>query len=333
MLVDTLLDDMVRISHTMLSTYQLEKMLSRVASSMRYHLGCRHCGLLLVNDHTGCLEVKISRGVSATFQRNFRTKKYTLDDELFRRAADSDQLLRVKPGDDTSALDFKNGYEVMLLGCIKTGQEIAGFAFAQTENPEGFSHDNEAYFAVLINLVSLSLEMTTLRERLKEVEMYDRLTGLLNYNGFQVIAERSFHSLRDCGEKVGVMVMDIDNFKPYRGTYGIAESETVLKETAVLIKEIAGENAVIGRYGLDEFIVWLEHRDEAMVRELAESIMESVRTHAYPQSKPRLTVSVGAAICPPESDVDFIELVGCAKELLYGAKRSENTVHISEVVS
>lgn len=331
MLIDSLLDDLVRISHTILSSYHVEKIMSRVVSSMKYHLGCSQCGLLLVNESTGSLEVKISRGISETSQRDFRAKHYRMADEPFQQVAGSGKLLRLQSGDEWSPLRFERDEEVLLTGCIKNSEGCSGIAFAQTGNPEGFTHDNEAYFALLINIVSLTLEMTTLRGRLKEVEMFDRLTGLLNYNGFQIMAERTFHLNRKCGETTGILVLDLDNFKPYRATYGIAGSEKVLKETADLIRQCVGEGSIVGRYGLDEFIVWIEHRDKKKIQELAEQIKDSICTHKYPRETPRITVTIGAALCLPEQDVDFIELVGCAKENLYGAKRGNKTIRINEV--
>lgn len=328
---DTILDDLVRISHTLLSDARLEKVLSRVINTMRYHMKCRQCGLILTRESTGGLEVKISRGISETYQRFFRSKKFSMEDQPFKLVAEADHLVRVRPGDETFDLHLEQDFQVLLAGAIRSDEKYVGIAFAQTNDEDGFSHDDEAFFVLLINIVSLALEKTGLLERIKKVEMFDRLTGLLNYNGFQIIAERSFLSHRKRKEVSGVLVLDLDNFKPYRATHGIEQSEKALKETAELIKNCAGESAIIGRYGLDEFIVWLENKEKETACELADSIRKVVGNHLFPMENPRLTASIGVALCPSDRDVDFIEIVGCAKELLYGAKLAENTVKIDLV--
>ena len=57
---------------------------------------------------------------------------------------------------------------------------------------------------------------------------------------------------------VGLMFIDLDNFKHYNDTYGHDVGDLILKEMAFVFKEVAKDRGFVSRYGGDEFIIVIE---------------------------------------------------------------------------
>ena len=65
-------------------------------------------------------------------------------------------------------------------------------------------------------------------------------------------------SVTSGGMDVGLMFIDLDNFKHYNDTYGHDVGDLILKEMAFVFKEVAKDRGFVSRYGGDEFIIVIE---------------------------------------------------------------------------
>jgi diguanylate cyclase (GGDEF)-like protein len=82
--------------------------------------------------------------------------------------------------------------------------------------------------------------------------LYDRLTGVYNYNWFNLVANKKYIS-----SAIYVTVIDINNFKEINDTYGHLHGNNILRQVAeqlLFCKEYDDSVNVI-RYGGDEFVV------------------------------------------------------------------------------
>ena len=145
------------------------------------------------------------------------------------------------------------------------------------------------------------------RQRLKELALFDELTGLRNHRAFLLDLERL--RLQARRERVGIAIamIDVDQFKQYNDSHGHLEGDRCLRRIAAAI-----ESAVrrpldkAGRYGGDEFIIaWYDCQAPA-AQSLAESLRRSVESLAIPQSptaaRRTVTLSIGIAAIPPTAD-------------------------------
>ncbi|WP_164473832.1 GGDEF domain-containing protein [Gordonia insulae] len=80
----------------------------------------------------------------------------------------------------------------------------------------------------------------------------DSLTGLLNRRGFRY---RASALIRRTGGPFVLVVIDIDHYKRINDLYGHTVGDVVLQRVADLLRQCAGDGAVIGRLGGDEFAV------------------------------------------------------------------------------
>lgn len=154
----------------------------------------------------------------------------------------------------------------------------------------------------------------------------DWLTGLANRRRFDEMFRQEWNRARRDETSLGVLMVDIDYFKPYNDTYGHQAGDTCLQQVAKTIGEVVSRPGDLpARYGGEEFVVVLPHTDAtgaAIVAEKMRVKVEALRIqHASSQVSNRVTISIGvAAMVPPEKSEPAV-LVAAADQALYRAKR------------
>lgn len=93
-----------------------------------------------------------------------------------------------------------------------------------------------------------------MNKQLQETATTDVLTGITNRMGMY-IRVRELLDKRESVKGLGVMFIDLDNFKPYNDTYGHEIGDIVLQGMAKIFDAAVGKNGFVSRYGGDEFIL------------------------------------------------------------------------------
>ncbi|BBN60498.1 hypothetical protein HVMH_2092 [Hydrogenovibrio marinus] len=158
-----------------------------------------------------------------------------------------------------------------------------------------------------------SSELTRNMEAKKKQSETDSLTGLLNR---RFIDEKidSWARDNDIGSKA-LMIVDIDYFKNVNDKLGHVEGDRVLEEVAKAIVSVVRPNDLIGRWGGDEFLVFLEEVQESDLRAICERLLSRVQEIKLSPTE-CVTVSIGAAT----ADSEFHRLFKEADQGLYFAK-------------
>jgi diguanylate cyclase (GGDEF)-like protein len=131
----------------------------------------------------------------------------------------------------------------------------------------------------------------------------------------------SYLALRD-NKRVGIIMIDIDDFKRVNDQYGHQKGDAILKAVANTIRSSLRRSDVVGRYGGEEFIAYVFGAEGTAVKRIAEKMRVSIEKQT-PQGIP-LSVSIGVAAGEVSSRVeqDIEDLIGRADSCLYHAKRS-----------
>jgi len=88
-----------------------------------------------------------------------------------------------------------------------------------------------------------------------ELNRFDRLTGILTRNAISDVLDTHFGPGKDPAG-LGILFIDVDNFKQVNDRFGHQCGDQVLKHTAAALKaNLPGDGRVVGRYGGDEFLV------------------------------------------------------------------------------
>ncbi len=138
----------------------------------------------------------------------------------------------------------------------------------------------------------------------------DPLTGLLNYRAF-------YDELAGAALPMALLLLDVDDFKPYNDSFGHQAGDRVLAALAQLIAAEVREGDLVARCGGEEFAVICPRTDQETALALAERIRREVSGRVL--GLRRITVSIGVAAAPTEAERSGI--VQAADTCLYMAKR------------
>jgi diguanylate cyclase (GGDEF)-like protein len=159
---------------------------------------------------------------------------------------------------------------------------------------------------------------------LRELSVRDHLTGLFNRRYLEETLEREL--LRALRQQIslGVIMLDVDDFKQINDTYGHFAGDTVLRKLGKLLrKHIRGED-VASRYGGDEFILVLPGASLEVTRERARLICEAAKAFQLDvdgKNIDSITFSLGIAAFPQDSS-NMAGLLKAADAALYLAKNA-----------
>ena len=179
-------------------------------------------------------------------------------------------------------------------------------------------------FAVAFN--SMTQQLQEAREQLETANRVlqlradtDGLTELYNHVFLMKTLETEIERSRRYGTALSVVMLDIDHFKKINDTYGHQLGDTVLIETAKLLRQPLRASDTAGRYGGEEFMLILPNTDRDGALALAERIRSSIETTPFTATQLQVTISAGIAAWNKQK---LVELIQTADNWLYEAKRN-----------
>ncbi|MCL1098005.1 GGDEF domain-containing protein [Shewanella gelidii] len=110
------------------------------------------------------------------------------------------------------------------------------------------------------NLNAMTKEVNVLKdemENLNVVAMTDQLTSLHNRRAFDSEIQHQISHYEETQERCSLLIVDIDNFKPFNDVHGHLVGDKVLAYVALALKQAVRGDDFVARYGGDEFVVLL----------------------------------------------------------------------------
>lgn len=175
--------------------------------------------------------------------------------------------------------------------------------------------------ALMARAIRYAIERKREKVRLSKLAWYDTLTGLANRMLFREILGKALARAQRNGLQVGLLFLDLDNFKGINDTLGHHVGDLLLKTVAERLSQRVREGDTIARLGGDEFTVILEgiSRPED-VDMVARSINKAMSSPFSLEGREfHVTTSIGIAMYPgggTEADV----LIKNADTAMYHAK-------------
>jgi diguanylate cyclase (GGDEF)-like protein len=199
-----------------------------------------------------------------------------------------------------------------------------------------FSRQEEELLEYLAGQAIVSIENASLHATVERQAVTDELTGLANARAFRSILDREIERSRRFDSPLGLVMVDLDDFKQVNDRHGHQQGDEVLASVAAVLRDFSRDIDAPARYGGEELAVVLPQTDARGAAQLAERMREAVERLRVPRvggrGTLRVTASFGVASVP-ESAADREELVAAADAALYRAKRGgKNRVERAEPV-
>ena len=202
--------------------------------------------------------------------------------------------------------------------------EVIGLITVAREG-KPFSGGERDLFGYLASQASISIENVDLHRTVQRQAVTDELTGLFNHRRFQEVMSIEVERAKRFEQPLGLIMLDIDDFKLVNDRYGHLQGDQVLREVARVLLESSREVDEPARYGGEEMAVALPQTDLEGANLFAERLRSRIEALEVPLVSGKGTLSVtasfGAAAFPDSAVPDKDALVAAADSALYRAKR------------
>lgn len=219
--------------------------------------------------------------------------------------------------DDTAAIAHP------LRGADALDEIVGVVSVARSGRP--FTPGDRELFSYLAGQAARSMENVELHETTARQSVTDKLTGLSNRRGLDDALAAEVERSKRFGTDLGLVLIDIDDFKLVNDTHGHPQGDIVLREVARVLRDSSREVDHSARYGGEELAALLPGTDLEGAFNRAERIREQISELRIGRLEGggmlSVTVSCGVAAAHAKA-ADGHVLLRAADSALYEAKRS-----------
>ncbi len=151
-------------------------------------------------------------------------------------------------------------------------------------------------------LGGLGLAAVDLVNQARSLALRDDLTGLFGQHEFLRRLDEQAAACRRQGIELGVIMCDMDHLKNFNDRHGHAAGDAALRQVAATLARVLPEDAIVCRYGGEEFAAIVIGRPLARLELIATAVCRSIAEDLVPvgESKQHVTASFGVAIMAKE---------------------------------
>ncbi|HZW25630.1 MAG TPA: EAL domain-containing protein [Gallionella sp.] len=213
-----------------------------------------------------------------------------------------------------NVVDSRNSIEAEIVGEFSAGMDKRYFHVRYT--PEFDSSGR------VVSVLAVGRDISPLKEaerRLNHMAMYDELTGLPNRTLFRDRLSLAMASRQ--GYSIGLLLIDLDNFKAINDTLGHTVGDALLKRVGESIRSLLREEDMVARLGGDEFVVVLQNVSQPDdLDRAAARILRAISTPMIVEGNQLyINASMGISVYPGDGD-DYGTMLRNADTAMYYAK-------------
>jgi diguanylate cyclase (GGDEF)-like protein len=300
---------------------------------MKTYFPYQSVAVLLIDDDTKELRIKISRQISYTFVKKFRKEGPSPTAERVVLEQSPMLIAAADPASEVyGELKLEHDFSSAVLAPVIRNQRGVGYVFCdRAADDPAFTESDQLHLQVVGYLIGSMMEKFDLVQESKRLSQVDDATGVLQYKAFVPALGTEFERAKKHGYDVVLSLLAVEAFRKYVETYGIDQAHALLEEVAGVIKECITDMDVLARFGADQFVLCLSGltRDEATER-LAR-IRNTIQERVVGQGDFAIDAAVGALVLQGEADMrrslqDILSALG--KSLVKAKSQKGSTVSI-----
>jgi len=257
---------------------------------------------------------------------HFPPTTYKNDLGLFGRVLESDCSICIPDLHNDTSTDYDHfgspvSVRSVLAAPMRLRGLVVGMISTQSYRPNSYTEEDRPLLEMLASYAAIALDNAALFQNVQRMAITDPLTGLFNRRHLFELGQREFVRARRFNRPLAALMVDIDFFKQVNDRYSHSIGDRALIRLSQVMRRAIREIDIVGRYGGDEFTIFLPEAGEGTALEIAMRLHQEVKATFENASLPRLTVSIGAATLIP-AHADFNDLVHAADLALYQAKKA-----------
>jgi diguanylate cyclase (GGDEF)-like protein len=147
-------------------------------------------------------------------------------------------------------------------------------------------------------LGGLGLGAVDLVNQARSLALHDDLTGLFGQHEFLRRLDEQAAACRRVNSELGLFMCDMDHLKRLNDRHGHLAGDAALRQVATILQRILPEDAIICRYGGEEFAAIIAGRDRGRLILIAQAVRSAIADQPLPVADKVLhvTASIGVAI-------------------------------------
>jgi two-component system cell cycle response regulator len=225
------------------------------------------------------------------------------------------------------ALEPAEGYLpiLMLTALDRPAQKAAGFACGADDYITKPFNLDELAARVRVwgragRRIRESAELRRKYEHSQRLALTDPLTGLYNRWALENLLEQEIEKARRLEYSLGLLIVDIDQFKTINDTQGHLQGDKVLSAVARALRQALRKSDMLARYGGDEFVALLPGCEPQALRGVGEQLRKAVAELPVDAlGGTPVTVSIGGVAARGHA-VEMTPIFRTADDALYRAK-------------
>ena len=169
----------------------------------------------------------------------------------------------------------------------------------------------------LNGLAAMQGKLKIMLSELDQLARTDELTGAWNRRRFEETVATEMNRLRRYGQRLSLMILDVDHFKKINDLYGHSIGDQVLIDLSNTIRSSLRGSDSLTRWGGEEFVILCPNTTAETVSKLAERLRKEIASVKF-REVGNITLSFGVAECGAEETWE--QWLHRADEALYLAK-------------
>src|SRR5271165_3390570 len=289
---------LLSLSEALARTGTSEEVAKRLAEAIPEVVDCDRMGVWLWDDSTErltSLSVWGREPERAAYLLGL-TISPTDTPRLASMAADPQPVFMDQSTDDAVVL--------AVIPIVARGVFLGALSVAVTERPQRLQPDGELIERLtgVAALAAPAIQNARLVDELQHNASHDGLTGLLNLVGFRHYIDRALTDVSPGHEHVGLLFIDLNDFKLVNDTFGHEGGDELLRQAATRLRAIARVEDRVARLGGDEFAIILADVDrEDQVRAAEQRVRAAfVEPFLLGNLSASVSASVGGVVWPED---------------------------------
>lgn len=123
-------------------------------------------------------------------------------------------------------------------------------------------------------------------------------------------------------KSLGVIMVDLNNFKDVNDQYGHQKGDELLNQVATKLTNFVHKKDLVARWGGDEFVILVSHLKEEFNNDYIQALLRSLKEHNDREFS-SIGASIGYAIYPTDGD-NLQKLIQIADRGMYEEKRNKD---------
>ena len=308
--------------HVMTTNRYYERVFHLVVDRLVRLFHCQSCAIVLIDRETEFLRIENYFGLSRTFCKEFRSH--------FASGAIGEMLWKGQPiviqnAEQLPGLAKDVQLESPFMSCaivqLSVHHQTMGYLYLDSTSAETFSDDDLPLLRTFAALAATALYQNRLFEENLHLDRMDHEMEIERYSSFSERLSQHFAHAGETGERLGLLIIDVDNFKNISSTYGADARKRFLHEFGVLVKNSLRPFDLVCRYGPDEVMILFPNSGRKESLRAAEKLCETIRAARFTEHGFTTTVSGGIVVFPEDGGtVD--QCILAARQSLFEAQRS-----------